>query len=195
MYPASKPKKLAGTEPLITSNGAEICPLIDFWRWAHSDLLGNSERGVLAEFIVACALGLQNSERVSWDRYDLVTKEGIRIEVKASGYLQTWEQKELSKLTFGIQPTFGWNSQTNEYELKQKRQSDIYVFCVHNHTDKTSADPLQISQWDFYLLPTAVPDTKFQKRKSATLSALIRAGAELCAFENLQSRIKDMILK
>ena len=83
------------------------------------------------------------------------SRQKIAVEVKTSGYLQTWEQKALSKPIFGIQPTFGWDSKTNEYEAEKKRQSDIYVFCVHAHTDQETADPLQICQWEFNLLPKA----------------------------------------
>ena len=142
-------------------SGKNICSVVDFWRWAYSDLVGNAERGALAEFIVACALGIQDSERVSWDKYDLLTKEGIAIEVKTSGYLQTWEQVNLSKLIFGISPTYGWDSKTNKYDEAKKRQSDIYVFCVHKHTEQETANPLLISQWDFYLMPTVTLNKKF----------------------------------
>ena len=34
----------------ITGTGATI---LDYWRWADSDLVANSSRGVLAEFLVA----------------------------------------------------------------------------------------------------------------------------------------------
>ena len=48
---------LTGNEPL-TENGNRLGPsLIDFWRWSISDLVDNTTRGALAEFIVACALG------------------------------------------------------------------------------------------------------------------------------------------
>ena len=114
MYPAIIPERLTGQELIINPNGEPVSSLIDFWRWAYSDLIGNAERGALAEYIVACALGINHAERISWDKYDLVTKEGIAVEVKTSGYLQTWEQKTLSKLVFGIQPTYGWNSKSNE---------------------------------------------------------------------------------
>ena len=164
MYPAIKPKKMNGTESLLTTDGEKICSLVDFWRWAYSDLVGNAERGALAEFIVACALGIQGSERISWDKYDLLTKEGIAVEVKTSGYLQTWEQKSLSKLVFEISPTYGWDSKTNRYDETKKRQADVYVFCVHKHTDQTTVNPLLISQWDFYLMPTVVLNNKFEKQ-------------------------------
>ena len=193
MYPAIIPERLTGQELIFNPDGEPVSSLIDFWRWAYSDLIGNAERGALAEYIVACALGINHADRISWDKYDLVTKEGITVEVKTSGYLQTWEQKTLSKLVFGIQPTYGWNSKSNEYEPVQKRQSDIYVFCVHKHTDQQTVDPLQISQWDFYLIPTQILNEKFGNQKTASLSSLIKAGAEKCEYDNLAERITERI--
>ena len=38
-------------------------PLSDFWRWAFSDLRDSTVRGVLAEFIVAAALGRTATRR------------------------------------------------------------------------------------------------------------------------------------
>ena len=102
MYPAIKPKRLTGKEAIVKPDGETIGSLMDFWRWAYSDLIGNAERGVLAEYIVACALGIQDTERISWGKYDLLTKDKIAVEVKTSGYIQTWEQESLSKLIFGI---------------------------------------------------------------------------------------------
>lgn len=190
---AISPRKLDGKEAVITPDGKRICAVIDFWRWAYSDLNGNAERGILAEFIVACALGIQNSERISWDRYDLVTKEGITVEVKTSGYLQTWKQTKLSKIVFGIGPTYGWDSKNNRYDKIKQRQAQIYVFCVHKHKEKESLNPLLIAQWDFYLLPTKKIDTEFGDQKTATLSALIKAGAEICEYNNLHTRIVELI--
>ena len=47
--------------------------LNDFWRWQSSDLLNNTLRGVLAEYIVAKALGIKtNGPRVDWEPYDLL---------------------------------------------------------------------------------------------------------------------------
>ena len=97
-----KPTRKTGKEPIMGPNGNSIGKLLDFWQWAHSDLVANTERGAIAEYLVACALGVQNNTRISWDKYDLLSPEGISIEVKASGYLQTWEQKQLSSITFGI---------------------------------------------------------------------------------------------
>lgn len=193
MYPAITPQRKNGDEPLLSPDGKPVAQLVDFWRWAYSDLVGNAERGALAEYIVACALGIASAERVSWDKYDLITEDGIAVEVKTSGYIQTWEQKQLSKPIFGIQPTYGWNSITNEYDTEQKRQSDIYVFCLHKHEDQATVNPLLIEQWDFYLMPTAKLNEHFKTQKTVTLSALIKAGAELCPYEKLAERVRALI--
>src|ERR1035437_7414116 len=47
------------------------CRLVDFWRWAFSDLVSNEVRGIFAEFIVGHALGALNESRTSWDAWDL----------------------------------------------------------------------------------------------------------------------------
>ena len=192
MYPAIKSEKKQGTEKIITPGGKRVAELTDFWRWAYSDLIGNAERGALAEYLVACALGIQDSVRISWDKYDLLLKDNIAIEVKTSGYIQTWEQKKLSKITFGIAPTYGWDSKSNEYDSYQKRQSDIYVFCVHKHTEQKTINPLLIEQWDFYVIPTKLLDEKFGKQKTVSLSALVKAGAELCKYDSLKKRITEL---
>ena len=111
------------------------------------------------------------------------------MEVKTSGYLQTWEQKELSNIIFGIQPTIGWDSKTNQYDNEPKRQADIYVFCVHKHQEQETIDPLQISQWDFYLMATKVLNEKFGNQKTVSLSALVKAGAEKCEYGELKEKI------
>ena len=99
-----------GSECLHT--GGEKLPydMFSFWQWSSSDLLGNTMRGVLAEYIVATALNaLGERPRQEWVAYDILTPEGIKVEVKSSAYLQTWSQKKLSAVLFRIAPTKGWD--------------------------------------------------------------------------------------
>ena len=56
----------------------------------------------MAEFIVASAIEVLEKPREEWDAYDLIAKSGLKIEIKSSSYLQSWEQSELSKIIFGI---------------------------------------------------------------------------------------------
>lgn len=189
------PKFHDGNTELIEDDGKPVHKLTDFWSWAHSDLMGNTERGILAEYIVACSLGIEDQEREDWAPYDLLSKEGIKIEVKSSGYLQTWGQKKLSSPVFGIQKTFAWDPETNTYEEEKKRQADVYVFCLHAHTDPESANPLDLSQWKFYVLPTKVLNEKIENQKQISLSSIIRLGAAECKFCDLRSSIQQVNLK
>ena len=158
--------------------------LIDFWQWAYSDLIGNTERGILAEYLVACALGIEKKVRISWGKYDLSFK-GLHIEVKTSGYLQTWDQEKLSKISFGIAKTRGWNEKTNEMEKEKKRQADIYIFCVHKHKKQESRNPLDVSQWSFYILTKKILDEKAGDAKTISLQTLVAYGAIECEYGSI----------
>lgn len=155
-------------------NGKELnLPLGDFWRWSTSDLLNNTIRGILAEYIVACALGVADKVRSPWESYDLETPTGVRIEVKSSAFLQSWNQKRFSSIRFNIRPTRNWNSTTNVMEDDSKRQADVYVFCILNHKDKQTVDPLKLEQWDFYFLSATALNDRLSMQKSISLSSLL----------------------
>jgi len=172
--------------------GINNLTLLDFWKWAYSDVMGNSERGIFAEWLVSNALDCVGNVRIEWDNYDLITAEGIKIEVKTSGYLQTWGQKKLSKLSFSIKETYGWNKKTNEYDDEKKRQSDIYVFCVHKHTEQETVNPLDITQWDFYVIDTNTLNQSVGSQRSITISKLIKIGAVLTEYNSLKETINNL---
>ncbi|MGY1884159.1 hypothetical protein ACI799_02490 [Blastococcus sp. SYSU DS0753] len=65
-----------------------------------SDLRSNTVRSMLAEYL-SRALGATHRPRIEWHAYDVVTSDGLRLEVKSSAYLQAWEQSRLSTVTFG----------------------------------------------------------------------------------------------
>ena len=41
-------------EIITDSQGNEISSVLDYWKWAHSCLMDNAERGAFAEYLVAC---------------------------------------------------------------------------------------------------------------------------------------------
>lgn len=162
-----------GEEP-FAHHGEDIGPrLRNFWSWACSDLIGNAMRGVLAEYIVGLALGCVNDHtRLHWDAADLRTRRGLRVEVKSSAYLQSWQQERLSKISFDIRPTIGWDAATNTWAVERKRQADVYVFCVFTPTAKATANPLDSDQWDFYVLSTDRLNAAVGEQKTITLGSL-----------------------
>ncbi len=127
--------------------------VIDFWRWAFSDLMMNTARGVLAEFIVAKALGISTEGvRAGWDPFDLETEDGIKIEVKSASYVQSWAQNDYSKIQFSVAPKRGWDINTNKQGTEAARHADYYVFALLAEKDQTRIDPTNVSQWRFWIV-------------------------------------------
>ena len=191
-YPAIPPRQLDENSHIVGCDGEQLSTLTEYWKWAHSDLLGNTERGILAEYLVRLALNI-TSNRLSWDKYDLLYKERIRIEVKSSAYIQTWGQRELSSISFSISPSLGWDANSNSYEDTRKRQSDIYVFCLLDCKDQSVVQPTDTSQWVFYVLPTKVLDEQKPTSKSISLSALTKLPVIECRFNTLKQEVDRII--
>ena len=185
---AVKATKKTGKEPFVFDGNELPLNVLSFWQWSSSELLGNALRGVLAEFIVASTIDVLEQPREEWDAYDLITKSGLKIEIKSSAYLQSWNQTELSKIIFGIQPTVLWD-ENNKRSKDAKRQADVYVFCVLAHKDKGTVNPLDLSQWDFYVLDTKVLNDKVPKQKTITLSSLLKLNPNQIKYNGLTSEI------
>ncbi len=147
-----KIRRLSGGLEVFHNNGIpHDFAVADFWSWSTSDLADNTTRGVLAEYIVARALAIPTDQaRDDWGAFDLRTDEGLRIEVKSAAYVQSWTQKRLSTIQFVVSKRLGWDPETNEMETEPRRHADIYVFALLAHRDKTTIDPLDLSQWQFW---------------------------------------------
>jgi hypothetical protein len=120
---------------------------------------------------VARALGLDAGVRDEWQAFDLQTA-GKKIEVKSAAYVQSWGQKELSKIVFSTRQTLAWDAKTGAFAKESKRQADIYVFALLAHREKETIDPLNLDQWEFYVLPTSALDDFTGCRHSITLKTL-----------------------
>ena len=187
-YPALTVERKHGDECFL--NGGCSAHLVDFWRWAYSDLMGNTERGKLAEYIVSLAMHCANGVSEGWRAFDVLTPEGIKIEVKTSAYLQSWAQKRISNIRFGIRETLAWDSVTNTYAEIAMRQADVYVFCVQNCKEQKLVNPLDLAQWDFYPIATGILDTAVSNQKSIGLNALLALGAKKCSF----AKLRDIVI-
>jgi hypothetical protein len=187
LYPALKVDRKTGDEPFI--GGDTSSRLSDFWGWAYSDLVGNTERGKLAEFIVSLAMHCTSGVSEGWGVFDVLSPEGIKIEVKTSAYLQSWGQTRISDIRFSVRETLAWYAATNTYAENAMRQADVYVFCVENCKEQDLLNPLDLSQWDFYPIATDVLNKAISKQKSVGLNILMSLGAKKCGFAELRRRI------
>jgi hypothetical protein len=100
--------------------------LLDFWSWAFSDVITNTIRGMVAEFIVALALEIDiRIPRDAWSKFDLSYRDH-GIEVKSSSYYQRWYQKSISKISFNIPKRQGWEAKPTNLTLS-RRDMEIFM--------------------------------------------------------------------
>ncbi|MYC05731.1 MAG: hypothetical protein F4X57_00885 [Chloroflexi bacterium] len=195
------PQRRTGNERLH-SRGYSVhdkATLLNFWEWYGSDILNNTERGIFAEYIVAFAINgvtVMSDAREGWDSYDLISPDGVKIEVKSSGYKQSWKQEKESIPTFDIARKLVWDAETDTFSDDQVRSADVYVFCLYNPRAAYAPnmlDPLDVSQWDFFVLPTYVLEKNAPEQKSIGISGLNRLGARKVPFDQIRSTICEMI--
>jgi len=170
------------------STGLNGATILDYWQWAYSGIIGNTDRGNLAEFLVSRALGITDDVRNDWGDFDLTTEDGTKIEVKSSAYVQAWKQKKRYTPSFGIKktlPTWDYSSETRQ------RYADVYVFCLLAHLDKETINPMDIGQWEFYLLRTDDIEKEFGDAKSISLKNL-RTRSKQYSYSELKEAIKAL---
>jgi len=164
--------------------------LLSFWRWSASDLVSNVYRGVLAEYLVATALGIADGVRTEWDACDLRTESGLLVEVKSAAYLQSWKQQALSPVSFDIGLKKGWDAATNTYAPAPCRAATVYVFALLAHRDKPTLDPLDVTQWEFYAVSTKKLEAAFGNQARIALNALRRISPRPEPYEALAASIR-----
>ena len=161
-----------GTEQFLDGRNPVGFDVLSFWQWAYSDLVSNATRGVVAEYLVARALGAANGVREEWAAYDVLDPRGITVQVKSAAYVQSWRQDRLSSIIFGCGKTQAWDAATNELGIDRRRHAHVYVFALLAEKDQSKLNPLDVAQWQFYVVPTAVLDARRRSQHSITLPSL-----------------------
>ncbi len=99
---------LTGNEEFILHSKNAGITVMDFWRWAFSDLINNTQRGIMAEFLVYSSLNQVTQSsimqiRENWLPFDIMSPSGRRIEVKSAAFIQAWTPENiLEKSWLGI---------------------------------------------------------------------------------------------
>lgn len=178
-------------EPLDVSGEEEILPgvrVVNFWAWALGDLRLNSTRGLLAQFLVAQAVGDARRGDDGWGPFDVESDSGIKIEVKSSGYLQSWYQSKLSSISFQGLITKRWD-QVKGYTANREVVADVYVFAVHTCTEPAMYDPLNVDYWDFYVMPAST--VRRLNQQSMALSTVKRHSGSPVCWSELRRSIEE----
>ena len=142
----------------------------DFWAWAYSEILTNTSRGIFAEFLIGNALRVVEGVRpTGWEDFGL-SYNGWKIEVEASAYMQNWHQNTPSIIRFDVGERGSWDSETNSWRPDPVRSADYCVFCLYAETNRSRANVLDTSKWEFYVLPIERIDHELGTQKSVGLS-------------------------
>lgn len=175
-----------GEEPFKGLEGVKDSHLKDFWAYAARDLRSNVLRGNLAEWLVAKAIGDAAELQPVWSEFDVLMPPDIRVEVKSSAYLQAWPQRKPSTIQFS-----GLRSKKlrpdGRYEDQRTFNAHVYVFCVQTAESHESYDPLDVSQWAFYVLPRSRVESIDQG--SIGLTRIKDEGAQQVGFDGLAAAI------
>ena len=189
------PERRNGVEPFHDGDRLLGFDLLGFWRWSYSGLVSNTTRGVLAEYLVARAIGVTSEVRDPWAVYDLLDPRRISIEVKSAAYVQAWQQSRHSAITFACPKTLGWDAQTGMPDTVKSRHAKVYVFALLAHMDQATLDPLNVAHWEFYVVPTAVLDQRRRSQHSITLKSLRALHGDPVAWADLSGAVEAAALK
>lgn len=176
-----------GNENLINDGEYLQYSMLDFWKWAYSNLSHNMLRGKFAEFIVKSALDqngycLNPEVQMGIEPFDLngpmlpFGNRQARLEVKCSAYLQAWEIRHPEKGLEAINPTFSIapaklpdkDGDFNDAAPRQ-RNNDVYIFSIYTAKSRR-CNVLDLSWWEFYVIPTFILDSNPELKERKTIS-------------------------
>jgi len=76
---------------------------------------------------------------------------------------------------------------------KAIRQADVYVFAILAHEDNATVNPLDVAQWDFYILPTKDLNERTRSQHLITLKSLKAMGAGPVSYEGLAAAVRTAV--
>ena len=69
----------------------------------------------------------------------------------------------------------------------------MYVFCFLAESDPLKANPMEIDQWEFYILQTFIIDRDLGDRKTVRIPTILELGGIKCSWYELRGRIESLI--
>ena len=123
---------------------------LSFYKWAFGDLTEqDSDIGILAEYLVGDLLGCLPPSRKVNAPFDLITKSGVTIEVKATTHKRAMK---------GRTPYYRWDVSAQSEALKGNRAiADVWLFLIATFPVATSgtssvARAFDLKNWSCYLI-------------------------------------------
>ena len=124
----------------ITTLG-KLLNVLSFYKWAFGDLTEqDSDVGLLAEYLVGDILNCLPPSRKVNAPFDLITRSGVTIEVKATTH---------KHVPNGKTPYYRWDVKSQSEMLKGNRPiADYWVFLIATFPRETSRTPRVVQAFD-----------------------------------------------
>ena len=173
----------------ITTLG-KVLNVLGFYRWAFGDLTEqDSDIGMLAEYLVGDILNCLPPTRKVQAPYDLITKSGTTIEVKATTHKLVREGKT---------PYYRWAVKTQSEALKGNRAiADVWVFLIATFPREISQTPRVVQAFDLRNWSAYVVSGEKLRTAGCTRyvseSTLRRLGVEAFPLGELKKRLNHEI--
>lgn len=175
-------KKITENTPFVNGGESLGMTMLDFWKYQYSNIYDIQE--YIAEFIVGKALGINEPmNRDGWTSYDILYRSR-RIEVKETGYYYSWQPdgRISQRRSFDIHQAKGQGGASPE------RKNDIYIFCLNIGTNEEESNPLNMINWEFYVIPTHTINVICKSQKSISLGR-VQKMAPMTRYKDLKSMI------
>ena len=119
----------------------KLLNVLTFYKWAFGDLTEqDSDIGMLAEYLVGDILNCLPPSRKVNAPFDLITRSGVTIEVKATTH---------KHVPNGKTPYYRWDVKSQSEMLKGNRPiADYWVFLIANFPRDTSRTPRVVQAFD-----------------------------------------------
>jgi hypothetical protein len=176
---------VSGSDAPVTPDGGRIA---DFYAWAMGDLRGNAVRGLYAEWLVARAVGAQAPHRVEWDNYDVMSPEGVKIEVKTGAFVQAWSTEPSTRIVYSGLKAREWLESGGTYSPDTRVRADVYVFALQTCKEVAAYDALDLAQWEFRVASGA--EVRAWNQKSIGLNRLMALNLALVPFAGLDDAVE-----
>ena len=184
---------MTGKEKFLCGGKELDFDMTDFWRFHYSNIY--SLHGEIAEFVVARALGITEAQNTAyWTLWD-TSYRNTRIEVKATAYFHLWNEngKISQQRTFSIASANGSYDPKKSGNMEFCRQNDIYVFCLNNGETKASSYPLDMDNWEFYVVPTVFLNEHCADNKTISLGRIRSFGFDAIPYSGIKDAIDRVI--
>ena len=174
-------------EPFVGKGVNSEMTIGDFWSFQFSNIYLNPDE--IAEYIVAKALGKKEPDnRESWTEYD-INYQSVRIEVKETAYYHPWNET----VAISRQRSFDIHQLKSEDTGEMERKNDIYVFCLLKGENEEDAYPLNLDNWEFYVIPTAKINEECKSQKTLSLGRVREIAAKKTEYKDLKTEINSII--